>query len=158
MNPVVCSDRVNREKLMLIEANHINVCISRNKQLHLMGLSCWFGLVVLQTVTEVVISPWSILRNCKCVWDGNMHVEVKEGAEPLRPPGEFGMCPASPPPRWLRVKVNNRGRKVPPPPPRSLSWGSFQYPTPSLGPTPWQTASPLDQDSCFNGCSTPSDT
>ncbi len=81
---------------MLIEDNHINMCISRSKQLHLMGLSCWFGLVVLQTITEVVISS-CVMRSCECVWDGNMHVEVKEGAEPLRPPGEFGMCPARTP-------------------------------------------------------------
>ncbi len=99
-----------------------------------MGLSCWFGLV-LQTVTEVVISSWSIMRSCECVWDGNMHVEVKEGAEQLRPPGEFGMCPARTP-RWLRVNVNNRGRRYHPPP-RSLSlMGLISIPRPFPWPHP----------------------
>lgn len=34
----------------------LRTTLLRNKQIHLMGLSCWFGLVVLHTVTEVVIS------------------------------------------------------------------------------------------------------
>lgn len=45
--------------------------------------------------------------------DGNIHVEVKKGAEPFRPPAEFGMCIASTP-RRLWVKVNNWGWRYSP--------------------------------------------
>lgn len=115
------------------------------------------SMVALQAVTEVLISPWGIMKSCKCVWDGNMHVEVKEGAEQLRPPGEFGMCPVSTP-HWLRVKVNNWGRRYRPLP--VLSHGAhFNTPPLPLGPTHWQTASLFDHySSCFNGSTTPSDT
>lgn len=68
-----------------------------------------------------------------------MHVEVKEGAEQLRPPGEFGMCPVSTP-HWLRVKVNNWGRRYRPLP--VLSHGAH-FNTPPLPLAPPTARQPL---------------